>query len=366
MPGRRRVYLDHNATAPIRPEAVAAMAEAMALPGNPSSIHREGRAARSLLESARRKLALRLAVTPDRVIFTSGGTEANHLALLGFPGPRLVSGVEHPSVLAADPAAAHAPVDGHGRLDLAAFARLLQELRPAIAAVMLANNETGVLQPVAEAARLAHAAGCLLHVDAVQAFGKLPVTLQDLGADLLAVSAHKLGGTPGVGALIVREGLDPAPLQRGGGQEQRRRAGTENLPGIVGFAAALDLEADWPRIRRSRDRLEAGATTLRPDAIVVGTTADRLPNTTCLLTPGLDASTQLMALDLAGIAVSSGSACSSGKVGPSHVLASMGLPPDLARCAIRVSLGWSTTEADIELFLAAYGALPHRRGTTGA
>lgn len=360
MAERRRAYLDWNATAPARPEAVAAMAEALALPGNPSSLHREGRAARSLLESARRKLAERLGVAPEQVIFTSGGTEANHLALLGFPGPRLVSAVEHASALDADPAAIRIPVDAEGRLDLAAFARLLEQRRPTIAAVMLANNETGVLQPVAEAARLARGAGCLLHVDAVQALGKLPFGLADLGADLLAVSAHKLGGPPGIGALILREGLDPAPLQRGGGQERRRRAGTENLPGIAGFAAALACTTDWPRIRRLRDRLEAGARAIRPDAVIVGEGADRLPNTTCLLTPGLDAATQLMALDLAGIAVSSGAACSSGKVAPSHVLAAMGLPETLARCAIRLSLGWATEEADIALFLAAYRALPHR------
>lgn len=366
MPARRRAYLDWNATAEVRPEAVAAMAEAMAVPGNPSSIHREGRAARSLVEAARRRLAEQLAVAPDRLIFTSGGTEANHLALLGFPGPRLVSAIEHPSVLAADPGAARAPVDVEGRLDLAAFARLLAERRPVIASVMLANNETGVIQPVAEAVRLAHAAGCLLHVDAVQAFGKLPFTLPDLGADLLTISAHKLGGPPGIGALILREGLEPAPLQRGGRQEQRRRAGTENLPGIVGFAAASGIETDWPRIRALRDRLEAGARAVRPDAVVAGAAAGRLPNTTCLLTPGLDASTQLMALDLAGVAVSSGSACSSGKVGPSHVLAAMGIPPERARCAIRISLGWATEDADIDLFLAAYAALPHRRGVTEA
>jgi cysteine desulfurase len=366
MPERGRAYLDWNATAPIRPEAVAAMVEAVALPGNPSSLHREGRAARALLEAARRKLAERLAVAPDRVVFTSGGTEANHLALLGFPGPRLVSAVEHPSILAADPEAATVPVDVHGRLDLAAFARLLAARRPKIAALMLANNETGTVQPVAEAARLAHAAGCLLHVDAVQGFGKLPFTLPELGVDLLAVSAHKIGAPPGIGALVIREGLDPAPLQRGGGQERRRRAGTENLPGIAGFAAVLELTADWPRVRTLRDRLEAGVRAIRPDVVVAGEEADRLPNTACLLTPGLDAATQLMALDLAGIAVSSGAACSSGKIAPSHALAAMGIPGTLARTAIRVSLGWSTTDAEIDLFLAAYAALPHRPGSTGA
>jgi cysteine desulfurase len=295
------------------------------------------------------------------VVFTSGGTEANHLALLGFSGLRLVSAIEHPSVLEAVPDAARVPVQPDGRLDLAALAELLARLRPALVSVMLANNETGVIQPLAEAALLAHAHGALLHCDAVQAFGKLPLAPASLGADLVTLSAHKLGGPPGVGALVLREGLEPASLQRGGGQEQRRRAGTENLPGIVGFAAALEPTTDWTHVRSLRDRLEAGARAIRPDAVVVGATADRLPNTTCLLVPGLAAETQLMALDLAGVAVSSGSACSSGKVGPSHVLAAMGLPPEAARCAVRVSLGWPTTEADVDAFLTACRPLYTRR-----
>lgn len=341
------------------------MAAALAEPGNASSVHGDGRRARRLIEAARARLAAALDVAPDRVVFTSGGTEANHLALLGFPGPRLVSAVEHPSALEADPAAARAPVDAEGRLDLGAFAELLDRIRPGMVSVMLANNETGVVQPVAEAARLARARGALLHCDAVQAFGKLPFTFASLGCDLLTVSAHKLGGPPGVGALVLREGLEPQPLLRGGGQERRRRAGTENLPGIAGFAAALDCPTDWATVRSLRDRLEAAARAIRPDARVVGAGADRLPNTSCLLVPGLAAETQLMALDLAGIAVSSGSACSSGKVGPSHVLAATGLPPEAARCAIRVSLGWATTAADVEAFLAACRPL-YARGGAGA
>lgn len=360
--GRRHCYLDCNATAPVRPEVVAAMAEAMAEPGNPSSVHGFGRRARARIEAARRKLAEHLRTSPEGVIFTSGGTEANHLALLGLPGPRLVSAIEHPSVLGAVPDVVRAPVAADGRLDLAAFERLLAERRPALVSVMLANNETGVIQPVAEAAALAHAQGAWLHCDAVQAFTKLSFTLAGLGADLVTVSAHKFGGPPGIGALILREDLDLAPLQRGGGQERRRRAGTENLSGIAGFAAALDLATDWARIRALRDRLEAGVQALRPDAIIVGADADRLPNTVCLLTPGLAAETQLMALDLEGIAVSSGAACSSGKVGPSHVLRAMGFPPELARCAIRISLGWATGEAEIERFLAAWGGLAGRQG----
>lgn len=360
-------YLDHNATTPVRPEAVAAAAAAMTEPGNASSVHAAGRRARGVLEAARRGLAGRLGVTPAGIVFTSGGTEANHLALLGLDGPRLVSAVEHPSVLDAAPDAPRVPVDSTGRLDLGALGDLLDRHRPRLVSVMLANNETGVVQPVAEAAALAHARGALLHCDAVQGLGKLPpFTLASLGADLLTVSAHKLGGPQGVGALVLREeGLDVAPLLHGGGQELRRRAGTENLPGIAGFAAALDhLPTDWEPVRALRDGLEAAVRELCADAVVVGHDAPRLPNTSCILTPGLAAETQLMALDLAGVAVSSGAACSSGKVASSHVLAAMGHPPDLARCAIRVSLGRGTGEAEVGRFLDAWSALVRRARRT--
>jgi cysteine desulfurase len=356
-----QAYLDCNATTPVRPEVVAAMAEALAEPGNPSSVHGPGRRARARIEAVRRRLAECLGVAPDRVIFTSGGTEANHLALLGLPGPRLVTAIEHPSVLDAVPDAPRIPVLADGTLDLAVLDDLLVRHQPALVSVMAANNETGVLQPVAEAAALARRHGALLHSDAVQAFAKLPVTLAGLGADLLTVSAHKLGGPPGVGALVLREGIEPAPLQRGGGQEQRRRAGTENVPGIVGFGAALALLTDWQRIAALRDLAEARLKAFHPGVAVVGAGAPRLPNTSCLLTPGFAAETQLMALDLAGVAVSSGAACSSGKVGPSHVLQAMGIAPDDAGCAIRVSLGWSSTEADIDRLVRAWCDLVARR-----
>jgi cysteine desulfurase len=339
------------------------MAEAMAVPGNPSSQHAAGRRARAMVEHARRRLAEALAVASDRVIFTSGGTEANHLALLGLGGPRLVSAVEHASVLEAVPDAPRIPVDADGRIDLAALSELLADQRPAVVSVMLANNETGVVQPIAEVARLTRRSGALLHCDAVQAFGKRALFFAGLGADLLTVSAHKLGGPPGVGALVLREGLDPRPLQRGGGQEHRLRAGTENLPGIVGFGAALDRTTDWRAVHGWRELLEARACASHPAARIVGAAVERLPNVTCLLTPGLAAETQLMALDLAGVAVSSGAACSSGKVGPSHVLAAMGLPADQARCAIRVSLGWSSKAVDVDRFLRAWTALIARHAS---
>lgn len=339
------------------------MVDAMAVPGNPSSLHGWGRRTRAMIEHARRGLAERLAVAPDRVIFTSGGTEANHLALIGTGGDWLVSAIEHASIREAVSAPAMIPVDDQGRIDLAGLQELLRQHRPRLVSVMLANNETGVIQPVAQVADLVHAHGSLLHCDAVQAFGKLPCALTDLGADLLTLSAHKLGGPPGVGALVVREGLDPRPLQQGGGQERRRRAGTENVPGIVGFGAALAVTTDWVAVRQLQERLERLVRSVRPDAVVAGGDADRLPNITCLVTPGLPAETQLMALDLAGVAVSSGAACSSGKVGPSHVLAAMGLPLDLAHCAIRVSLGWTTTLAQVHRFVDAWTGLQARRHT---
>lgn len=340
------------------------MAETLREVGNPSSVHGFGRRARARLEQARRTLAEALGAAPAGVVFTSGGTEANQLALAQAPAGRViaVSAIEHASIAEAVPDALRLPVTGDGVVDLAAAERLIREQRPALVSVMLANNETGVVQPVGEAARIARAAGALVHGDAVQAFGKVPLALPDLGVDLLTVSAHKVGGPAGVGALVVRDGLDLVARQPGGGQERRRRAGTENLAGIVGFARAVELlpTLDRVEVRRLRDRLEAGVRALAPEARVIGEAVPRLPNTTCLVTPGLAAETQLMALDLAGIAVSSGSACSSGKVGVSHVLLAIGLGPELARCAIRVSLGWSTTEADIERFLAAWETLYRR------
>ena len=337
------------------------MAEMLLAPGNPASPHGPGRHARELLERSRRAIAERMDVTHDRVVFTSGGTEANGLALLGFPGPRLVGATEHASVLEAAPDARRIPVDGHGIIQLEALARLLAEERPALVSVMLANNETGVVQPIAEVARLVHAAAGLLHCDAAQAFGKLPCTLAELGADLVSLSAHKLGGPPGVGALVLRPGLEPASTQRGGGQEGRRRAGTPNLPGIVGFAAAAERATDWARLADLRDGLERIARKCRPDAIVAGGAVPRLPNISCLITPGLSGELQVMALDLAGVAVGVGAACSSGRIGPSHVLAAMGVPTALAGSAVRVSLGWSTQPADTARFLDRWSALAMAR-----
>lgn len=353
-----RLYLDHAATSPVRPEVQARMVEVMAEPGNASSVHREGRAARRILEDARAVLAAALGAMPDGVIFTSGGTEANDLALASFERV-LVAATEHASVLDAVPEAPRIPVAPDGRLDLQTLDELLAAHRPGLVSVMLVNNETGVIQPIQAIAARCHAAGALLHVDAVQALGKLPeVTLDCLDADILTVSGHKLGGPQGVGALVLRDGVEVTARLRGGGQELRRRAGTHNLPGIAGFATALAHGTNEPeRLRGLRALLRDGLARTCPTSRLV---ADGAPHIASILTPSRPAAVQVMQLDLAGIAVSAGAACSSGKVGPSHVLAAMGLGADAA-CAIRVSLGWTTTVEDIERFVRAFAGLMHAR-----
>ena len=365
-------YLDWNATAPPRAEVAVAMAEALQRTGNPSSVHRWGRAARQALEHARDQVARLVGAAPAEVIFTSGGTEANHLALRGVPSRRvLISAIEHDSVREAVPDAAVIAVTPAGTIDLAALAaRLAADARPALVSVMLANNETGVIQPVAEAAAIAHRYGALVHCDAVQGASKLPVDFRTLGADLLSLSAHKLGGPQGVGALVVRDDAPLVALQRGGGQERGRRAGTENGPGIVGFGVAAELAArdalSNAAIAGLRDGAQAALTAIAPDARVFGSTAPRLPNTLCIGMPGVPASTQVMALDLAGVMVSAGAACSSGKVRRSHVLTAMGASPEAAESAIRVSLGWSTTPAEIDRLVDAWRALYRRTRSAAA
>jgi cysteine desulfurase len=359
------IYLDYNATAPLREAAFAAMAEVLRAPGNPSSVHRQGRQARRQVEEAREILAAAIGAAPAGVIFTSGGTEANNLALTGFPGRRvLASAVEHPSILkgAVD---AIVPVDRFGVVDLAALDEMLAaEPRPALLALMLANNETGVIQPVAEAAALAHRRGAWVHADAIQALGKIPVDMAALGLDSLSLSAHKIGGPQGVGALVLADPeAELRPLLVGGGQERRHRAGTENVAGIVGFGAAIadlgDIAAEGGRLAGLRDRVERAALDSLPGITIFGRKVGRLPNTSCLALPGVPAQTLLMALDLAGCAVSAGSACSSGKLSPSAVLLAMG-EERLAASAIRISLGWATTERDIEDFIGQFVSISDR------
>jgi cysteine desulfurase len=348
-------YLDHNATSPLRPEAFDAMAEALRMAGNPSSVHRAGRRARALVDQARRDVAAPVGALPAEVVFTSGGTEANNLALRGSGRRRvLVSAVEHDSVLQAAADAAIVPVDGEGVVDLAALERMLAAGEPALVSVMFANNETGVLQPIAEAARLARQAGALVHCDAVQGAGKLPVDLHGLGVDYLSLSAHKLGGPTGVGALVVRDGAPFVSDRRGGGQEANRRAGTENLSGIAGFGAAAVAARSGLTVDGLRDRLETALLAIAPGARVFGAGASRLGNTTCIAMPGVTAETQVMALDLAGVCVSAGAACSSGKVRRSAVLAAMGVEDAVAETAIRISLGWNSEAEEIDRLIAAW------------
>jgi cysteine desulfurase len=369
-----RVYLDWNATTPLRPAARSAMLRAYELVGNPSSVHAEGREARRLVEEARTTLATSVGALPRNVVFTSTGTEANALALSpglrapsGGPVERLlVSAIEHASVLAGGRFPANKigqiRVTRSGVIDLDHLKALLGDGPPALVSIMAANNETGALQPVADVARIVRGAGGLLHIDAIQALGKIPFDIKVIGADLATFSAHKIGGPKGVGALVVAEGVAGLePVLRGGGQESNRRAGTENVAGIAGFGAAVRvaiqaLPEDAQQMASLRDRLENGIRSVA-GATVFSDDIKRLSNTVLFTAPGLKAETAVIGFDLEGIAVSSGSACSSGKVQPSHVLSAMGYDPTVAQGAVRLSLGWSTEPDDINRALEAWRKL---------
>ena len=368
-----RLYFDWNATAPLRAEAREAVLRALEATGNASSVHGEGRAARALIETARAQVGQLVGAEAKNVTFTSGATEANMLALTpaletaGEKRPRdrlFVSAVEHPSVLCGGRFAADTveqlPVTRDGVVDLNGLRGALARAERPLISVMLANNETGVIQPIADIAEIVHAANGLLHVDAVQAPGRIDCDIAALGADLMTISSHKLGGPQGAGALIRRGDIHIAdPLIRGGGQERGLRGGTENVAAIVGFgaAAAHAKQTDAAHMAKLRDTLEAGIKSVTPQAVIFGDGARRLPNTTSFAVPGVKAETAIIAFDLNGIAVSSGSACSSGKVQASRVLVAMGVDPGLARGAVRVSLGWSTTAADVERFLGTWNKL---------
>jgi len=358
----RQIYLDYNATAPMRPRAIEAVAASLVQVGNPSSVHRFGRLARRAVEGAREAVARAVGATPAEILFVSGGSEANNMVLKGVGRAHvLVSAIEHDSVLAAAPGE-RIPVDREGAVDVAALERMLgADPRPALVSVMLANNETGAIQPIADIVRVARARGAVVHCDAVQALGRIEFDLHALDVDFASLSAHKLGGPMGVGALYVRDGAALSAQIVGGGQERGLRAGTPNLPGIVGFGVvaqqASDDLRDMTRIRGLRDRLEAGIKRLQPSVRIFAEDVERLPNTSCFAVAGFGAETQVIALDLAGIAVSAGAACSSGRVQSSHVLRAMGTDAELAGSAIRVSLGWQNEERDIDEFLTAWGAL---------
>ncbi len=382
----RRAYLDWNATAPLGEAAKRAMFDAYALPGNASSVHREGRAARSGIDRARRQVAALVGADAQHVIFTSGATESANTVLtpdfrMGRAplaiGRLYMSAIEHPAIREGGrfprDKVEEVPVTPAGVIDLAALERLLDghdgTCGLPMVAVMLVNNETGIIQPVAEAASRVHAKGGLLVVDAVQAVGRIKVDIQALDADFLIISSHKIGGPKGVGALVSRgEAMMPKALIHGGGQEKGHRSGTENFPGIVGFGAAAEqvldaIEASSTRIAMLRQRLEAGMRAVAPDVIIHGETALRVANTTFFTLPGLKSETGQIAFDLEGVALSAGSACSSGKVGQSHVLTAMGCDPDLG--ALRISLGADTTEEDIDAALSAFAKVAGRRGSAG-
>jgi cysteine desulfurase len=366
-------YLDYNATAPVKPRVIEAMAVALREGGNPSSVHAAGRLARNAVEEARIRLAELLGAAPENIIFTSGGTEANNQAICTAVGIRrvLISAVEHDGVLAAANASGakveEIPVNLDGLVDLEALdAMLAAGEGKTLVSIMLANNETGVIQPIAKLAEIAHAHGALLHCDAVQAPGKIAVDFAALGADTMSMAAHKMGGPQGIGALIHRPGLEVRPLIAGGGQERGRRSGTENVAGIVALGVAAELAAGdvekAPSIAALRDHLEAEVLKVSPDSTIFGVAAPRLPNTANFTMPGVAGETQVMAMDLAGYAISGGSACSSGKVKRSRVLVGMGASDADAVNAIRVSLGPTTSAEDIEGFLAAWTALLRKKG----
>jgi cysteine desulfurase len=385
---RGRTYLDWNATAPLRPEARAAMLGALDLTGNPSSVHAEGRKARAMIEDAREAIARRLHVRPADVFFTSGATEGAAWALTPNVQRRggkaalsvlMAGATEHACVLQGHRFPAERveilSVDAQGVVDLGALGTRLADVakRHGEAAVMVAvqaaNNETGVVQPTRAIAQLTQAVGAAFVCDAVQLAGRAPCDAEAIGADVLILSSHKLGGPKGVGAVVLAsDRAQPEPLIRGGGQERRQRSGTENVAGIAGFAAALEAAITETQVfageaAQHRQRLEAGLRAILPDTTIFGERAQRLPNTSCFAVPAIAAETALIALDLDGVAVSSGSACSSGKVGRSHVLDAMGVDATLAKGAIRVSTGPATTAADIDAFLYAWTKINSRPAT---
>lgn len=365
-------YLDYNATAPLRPEVRTRIDELLEFPANASSLHRFGREAKKHLEDARKTIAEAVSAFPNEIIFTACATEANAMALRGFAGRHvLVSAIEHSSVLrhpgeGRDPRSSSSerpdmdpglrrddiiPVTSVGVVDVAALDALLAKTPGALVSIMLANNETGVIQPIREVGEICKKHGALLHADAVQAIGKIPLDFTALGADMMTIAAHKMGGPVGAAALIIRQDLAIAPLLTGGGQELRRRAGTENMAAIAGFAKAVEL-IDFTHMQKLRGWLDTMEQAL-PKATIFGKASARLPNTSCLSSSSLSQEVQLMKLDLTGFAVSAGSACSSGRIEPSHVLLAMGVEKALAATAIRISGGWATTEDEIKAVTSA-------------
>lgn len=349
-----RVYLDYNASAPLRPSARARMIEALDVTSNPSSIHADGRAGRKYIETARRIIGQTLDVSPNQIIFTSGATEANNTIIKGFDGKRiLVGGCEHPSIIQSGVNVTSIPVDENGIIKLDALEKLLRDEPTALVSVMYVNNETGVINPVSDIAKLAHAHGALFHTDATQAYGRIAFTREALDADFITFSSHKIGGPMGAGAIIFKPQTAVPVLIHGGGQERRQRAGTENFAAIAGFGAAAEDAVNqfnqFESLRLWRNEIETAL--IASGSTIFGTVADRVVNTISFAHPTKDSQTMLMALDVNGASLSSGSACSSGSIQASHVLKAMNVEPALISNALRLSMGWHTSREDIDFFL---------------
>lgn len=365
------IYLDYNATALMKPDVIEEMTRVMNIGGNPSSVHAFGRGAKAIMEQARQTIAGVINCRPRQIIFTGGGTEANNIALKATGMDYIIiAATEHDSILGITKKSGGTveclPVDKNGLVSPENLHKALEGCpEKTLVSIMRANNETGVVQDIKTLAGIAHAAGALFHTDAIQALGKIPVDFSGLGVDMMSFSAHKLNGPQGVGALVARENIDIKSLIFGGGQEIGRRSGTENIAGIAGFAKAVELVAQnlktMDHLRILKDRMEQEISSHAPDAVFYGAAVDRLPNTATILMPGVASETQVMAFDLDGICVSSGSACASGRVKPSHVVSAMGGSLNQALSTIRASLGWNTTEQDIDSFIAAWVTLYDRK-----
>lgn len=359
----KRIYLDYNATTPLREIVASKLLESFSLLGNASSVHSHGRGVRQVIEEARHFIASYFHREPADVVFTSGATEANNFAVKGFNGSVIISAIEHDSVLRANPKAMICQVNQEGVIDLNHLETLLKsQQQPTLVSVMAANNETGVIQPLKDVVNLVRHYGAYIHVDAVQAVGKLSLDWSDLNLDLISISAHKIGGPAGIGVLIIRPQIQLTPSFTGGGQERSYRPGTENLLGILGLASALEAcqDDDWTTISLLRDELESRLINLNYGVKIFGSKAPRLPNTSNILMPGVRNNLQVMDFDLNGISISAGSACSSGKVKASHVLAAMNVPSSESDQSIRLSLGWQTTATDLDTFFKCWVRLYER------
>ena len=359
----RSIYMDYNASAPLLPAVKGSMISLLEMVGNSSSVHSHGRAMRSYVDSARREILSNFCAQGAKLIFTGSATESNNMALRGVKAKSyIVSSIEHPSVFQARGDLYHIPVGRDGIVNLEALEALLKELpTPALVSVMLVNNETGVIQPIKEVARIAHAYGAIVHTDAVQAVGRIPLSFHDLDVDIMTIAAHKFGGPMGISAVIYKDAIELSPLILGGGHEQGLRAGTQNVALIEGMRVAIEeacrASEDLEPLKLLRDQMESQIRELCPESRAIGGESKRIHNTSCLFMPGVSAEVQLMAFDLAGISVSSGSACSSGKVRSSHVMEAMGVDVAQTGGVLRISLGWNTKKQDVDAFVQTWAQI---------